>query len=137
MRHLLRAEGLDNHVECDSAGTISMHTGQPPDPRMRAATEGRGIQVSGRARQIQRGDLEKFDLILTMDDENLVNVRQLDSSRKYQANIRPFCEFVTLSTAREVPDPYYGGPRGFEQVLDLLEDGCANLLEQMRKSIVT
>jgi protein-tyrosine phosphatase len=74
-------------------------------------------------------------MILTMDDENLVNVRNMAPAENYPAEVRPFCDFVTGSTATEVPDPYYGGPKGFEMVLDLLEDGCASLLEHVRSQV--
>lgn len=132
-RHLLKLEGLEKHIHCDSAGTIDYHTGSQPDARMRTAARERGINLGGAARQIQPVDLETFDLVLCMDDENLEYVEQLAGERKHRARVRLFCEFVTASDAREVPDPYYGGVEGFDEVMDLLEDGCANLLEYIRK----
>jgi protein-tyrosine phosphatase len=135
MRHLVEAEGLAGRVECDSAGTIAFHTGNPPDHRMHSAAAGRGITTNGQARQICDDDYHSFDLILTMDDENLVNVRNMAPAGESPAQIRPFCDFVTDSTATEVPDPYYGGSKGFETVLDLLEDGCASLLEHVRSQV--
>ena len=72
-------------------------------------------------------------MILTMDDENLVDVRNMAPAGAHTAEVRPFCDFVTGTGATEVPDPYYGGPQGFETVLDLLEDGCASLLEHVRR----
>lgn len=132
-RHLLKQEGLEKHIECDSAGTIDFHTGSPPDARMRSAARERGINVSGTARQIVAADLASFDLILCMDDDNQEYVEQLAGDRKHRARLRLVCEFVSDSDAREVPDPYYGGADGFDNVMDLLEDGCANLLEYVRK----
>jgi protein-tyrosine phosphatase len=132
-RHLLKQEGLEKHVECDSAGTIDLHTGSSPDARMRSAARERGINVSGAARQIAAGDLARFDLILCMDGDNLEYVQQLAGERKHRARVRLFCEFVSDSDAREVPDPYYGGADGFDDVMDLLEDACANLLEYVRR----
>lgn len=132
MRHLVEGEGLSGQIECASAGTIGYHAGGLPDHRMRSAAAERGIQLHGTARQIRADDLEEFDLILTMDDENLANVRRLDRDAKFAHKIRPFCDFLTYASADEVPDPYYGGARGFEQVLDLLEDGCAGLLEHVK-----
>jgi len=132
-RHLLKQETLERHIECDSAGTIDFHTGSSPDARMRSAARERGIHVSGAARQIALPDLTRFDLVLCMDNDNLEYVEQLAGGRKYRARVRLFCEFVSDSDAREVPDPYYGGTDGFDDVMDLLEDGCANLLEYVRR----
>ena len=134
-RHLIEAGGLGGQIECDSAGTIAFHTGNPPDQRMHAAAKNRGITTGGRARQICDDAYYSFALILTMDDENLVNVRNMAPAGEWPAEVRPFCDFVTGSTATEVPDPYYGGPKGFETVLDLLEDGCASLLEHVRSQV--
>ena len=135
MRHLIEAGGLTDQIECDSAGTIAFHTGNPPDQRMHTAAKKRGINTGGRARQICNDDYYLFDLILTMDDENLENVLSMAPAGDYPAEIRPFCHFVTGSTATEVPDPYYGGAQGFETVLDLLEDGCVNLLEHAQSQL--
>jgi len=134
MRHLIESKDLANRIECDSAGTISFHTGNPPDPRMQEAAAKRGIRTSGQARQIRADDYRSFDIILTMDDENLINVRSMAPAEDHPAEVRPFCDFVTEAATTEVPDPYYGGPQGFETVLDLLEDGCASLLERVRRS---
>ena len=135
MRHLVEAEGLAERIECDSVGTIAFHTGNPPDHRMHTAAANRGINTGGQARQICDDDYHSFDMILTMDNENLVNVRNMAPAGECLAKVRPFCDFVTESTATEVPDPYYGGPKGFETVLDLLEDGCASLLEHVRNQV--
>ena len=135
MRHLIEAEGLQHRIECDSAGTIDCHTGDGPDSRMRKAAADRGIRLQGKARQIRRKDLEEFDLVLTMDDDNLAAVEQLGSAGPFAHKIKPFCSFLTETTANEVPDPYYGGQRGFEHVLDLLEDGCGTLLEHAKQQL--
>ena len=134
-RHLLKQEGLEKRIECDSAGSLDFHTGAPPDARMRSAARERGFNLTGAARQIGLEDLARFDLILCMDNDNLEYVEQLAGERKHRARVRLFCEFVSDSDAREVPDPYYGGSDGFDAVMDLLEDGCANLLEHARRKI--
>jgi protein-tyrosine phosphatase len=134
-RHLLAQEDLKDRIECESAGTIDFHAGSPPDARMRSAARDRGITMGGAARQIAITDFATFDLILCMDEENLEHVEQLAGDQKHRARIRLFCEFVADSDAREVPDPYYGGADGFDAVMDLLEDGCANLLEYVRGKI--
>ena len=132
MRHLIEVEGLADRIECDSAGTIAFHTGNPPDHRMHAAAANRNINTGGQARQICDDDYRSFDMILTMDDENLLNVRNMAPTGESPAEVRPFCDFVTGSTATEVPDPYYGGEDGFEHVLDLIHDASAGLLDEIR-----
>lgn len=125
----------DTRIECDSAGTIGYHAGDAPDRRMTAAAAKRGIKLTGRARQIQATDLDSFDLILTMDEENYLNVRSLATCEQQSRKIRRFCEFCQDHDETEVPDPYYGGGAGFERVLDLLEDGCQHILEFARKEL--
>ncbi len=133
MRHLAAKSGAGHLVECDSAGTIDLHTGNPPDTRMRRTAEKRGIPITGAARQIQAEDLGRFDLILTMDADNRAYVDQLVTSSGGRAELKNFCDLCrTHEGYQDVPDPYYGGQDGFELVLDLLEDGCAELLEEIR-----
>ncbi len=129
-RHQVADAGREQDFEIDSAGTISYHTGNPPDPRMAETLQRRGYRVTGRARQIQKADLERFDLILTMDEENLENVRKLDPDGRHHGKIRPFVDYLRELESPRIPDPYYGGQKGFERVIDLLEDGCQGLLEQ-------
>ena len=133
MRHLAREAGAGHLLEIDSAGTIDMHTGNQADARMRQTAEGRGIVIDGAARQIRAQDLEAFDLILTMDMENRAYVDSLVARHGGSAEVRQFCELCRESDLEEVPDPYYGGQDGFDQVMDLLEDGCAALLEEIKR----
>lgn len=134
--HLLAREGLEDRFVVDSAGTGGWHVGRPADRRMRAAAERRSIHLPSRARQLDRGDLLSFDRILTMDDDNLRAVRslarELASGSADLALIEPMTSHCRRCQAREVPDPYYGGDEGFEQVLDLLEDACEGLLDSLR-----
>jgi len=135
--HLLGREGLDDAFVVDSAGTGGWHVGKPPDPRMQAAARRRGIHLPSRARQIELDDLLTFDHILTMDDENLAAVRALarrTAGATSSARIAPLGSHCRRLAFREVPDPYYGGEEGFERVLDLLEDACTGLLEDLRPS---
>lgn len=129
--HAVENAGRSGDFEIDSAGTIGFHAGQPPDPRMRAALEARGIPVFGNARQIGRSDLAHYDLILAMDPENLEHARSLDTSGRHADKIRLFCDYCARHDATAVPDPYYGGDDGFSRVLDLVEDGCEGLLRQL------
>lgn len=132
LRSMLAAEGIAERFDIDSAGTISMHSGNSPDQRMIDAGRARGLPMTGRARQVTPADLEKFDLILAMDDENLSYLQDLSTGDRSRAELRLFCDFCKQFEERYVPDPYYGGAEGFETVLDLLEDGCAGLISQWR-----
>ncbi len=132
--HLIARQGLEDRFVVDSAGTGGWHVGNPADRRMRAAAERRGIHLPSRARQIELADFTSFDRILTMDDDNLRNVRSLArelGDRPGLARIEPMTSHCRRLSAREVPDPYYGGEQGFEDVLDLLEDACGGLLETL------
>ena len=131
--HLLDQRGLNDQFIVDSAGTGGWHVGNPADRRMQAAANKRGIQLPSRARQISLDDLRTFDLVLTMDDANLAAVLSLADEAGSQATaiIQPMLSFSTAFSETEVPDPYYGGEAGFEHVLDLLEDACSNLLDDL------
>lgn len=131
MRKLLEEAGLDSDINCDSAGTIGYHRGNPPDPRMSAAGRKRGLPMTGSARQVKRSDLDTFDLVLAMDDDNYDDLIRLSTSEN-KAKVKRFCDFCINHSDTEVPDPYYGGAQGFEHVLDLLEDGCAQILESIK-----
>lgn len=122
--------GRQADYEIDSAGTIGYHTGSGPDPRMAEALRNRGFTISGKARQIREKDLEHFDLIVTMDESNLENVRDLDPSGLFHGKIQPLVSFCETHDDPRVPDPYYGGQRGFEHVIDLLLDGCEGILRK-------
>ena len=128
---LLAAAGLNQAFLVDSAGTGGWHQGQPADRRMREAAGRRGLDLPSRARQIEAADLQRFDHILAMDADNLAALRRLERQVAGSARIRPLVQHCRRSEAEEVPDPYYGGPEGFERVLDLLEDACAGLLEDL------
>jgi protein-tyrosine phosphatase len=125
--------GRAAEFEIDSAGTIGHHQGSPPDSRMGETLRQKGYSVEGNARQIQAADLEDFDLIVTMDETNLADVQRLDSSAKSQSKIRPFVSFCRHHDDLRVPDPYYGGQRGFDHVIRLLEDGCEGILAELKK----
>ena len=133
--HLLDQQQLQDRFVVDSAGTGGWHTGRPADRRMRAAAAARGLDLTSRARQLQRTDLTDFDHILTMDADNLAAVRALSlelGSRSDLARIEPLTRYCREHRVEAVPDPYYGGPEGFERVLDLLFDACQGLVEQLR-----
>jgi len=133
MRSLVKEAGLEDSFEIDSAGTIGFHTGNPPDHRMSLAAKNRGIEMTGRARQVNAEDLKAFDWVFAMDNENFSELQALEKrTPEATARVVMFCEFCAEHSETEVPDPYYGGPEGFEKVLDLLEDGCTNFLKQWK-----
>jgi protein-tyrosine phosphatase len=134
MNHLIEQAGLSDSIVCDSAGTGGYHIGSPPDRRMTAAALRRGIKLKGQARQLKKSDFEDFDLILAMDRENYRDILSLDPAGKYRDKVRLMCDFATHHSEREVPDPYYGGSEGFDQVIDLLLDACEGLLQKVVKT---
>jgi protein-tyrosine phosphatase len=130
-RSLVLAEAPDLEIFIDSAGTHDYHRGQPPDERAQAAALARGVDLGTlRARQVESADFETFDLIIAMDEANLsaLNRRCPPPLRE---RLRLFMEYAPARSVREVPDPYYGGPNGFEHVLDLVEDASRGLLESL------
>ena len=132
MYHLIERAGLSESILCDSAGTSSYHIGSPPDRRMSAAAQKLGIKLRGSARQFQKSDFQDFDLILAMDRENYENILSLDPTGQYRQKVHLMCDFCSKYTIKEVPDPYYGGSEGFNQVIDLLVDACEGLLKHLR-----
>jgi protein-tyrosine phosphatase len=128
---VLRREGLEGEVYVDSAGTGAWHVGSPPDERALSTASLRGVDISSqRARRITPEDCQDFDYILTMDEDNYRTVAALCRG---SAVVRPFLDYATDSPEREVSDPYYGGPDGFEHVLDLVEEASEGLLEDIRE----
>jgi protein-tyrosine phosphatase len=106
MNHLLKQQGLEQMVLCDSAGTASYHIGSAPDHRMTIAVEQRGIEMRGQARQFHRLDFEQFDLILAMDRDNYQDILGLDRQGLHRDRVRMMCDFCTQHSLQEVPDPY-------------------------------
>ncbi|MDF5710056.1 MAG: low molecular weight phosphotyrosine protein phosphatase [Nostoc sp. S4] len=134
MNHLIEQADLREHILCDSAGTSSYHIGNPPDRRMSAAAAIKlGIKLRGQARQFEKSDFQHFDLILAMDRENYEDILTLDPTRQYYYKVRLMCDFCSRHSLKEVPDPYYGGQEGFNQVIDLLIDACEGLLTYITK----
>jgi protein-tyrosine phosphatase len=135
MRALVEEEGLQDSIELDSAGTGAWHVGSPADARASATARGRGVTLEGAARQVLVDDLEAFDLVLAMDSENLRALRSLAADEEQRGRIHLLREFDPASAGSadlDVPDPYYGGKDGFEQVYDLVHAACAGLLEGIR-----
>ncbi len=133
-RGKLHQQQLEKRIRCDSAGTAGYHAGEAPDRRSMQAALQRGYDMSAqRARQVCEDDFENFDLILAMDHRNLAELRRR-ASRQHQHKLKLLLEFSD-SPEQEVPDPYYGGRDGFEQVLDLVENACDGLLEYLQERV--
>lgn len=132
-RVIAAREARDLGIDADSAGTAGYHVGSPPDARSQQAARRRGYDLSAlRARVVAPEDFERFDLILAMDRDNLSVLRRRAPS-EFHDRIRLFLEFAPELGTSEVPDPYYGGPNGFEEVLDLIEDAARALLSHLRR----
>lgn len=134
-RKLVRDVGLEGHFHIDSAGTQGYHTGDVPDLRSQDAAKRRGYDLSPlRARKVERADFDRFDLILAMDDDHYRILGRMAPPDKVH-KLRMMLSYAKNCVHREVPDPYYGGPDGFELVLDLLEDANMELLAQLKAEL--
>jgi protein-tyrosine phosphatase len=135
LRTLAAREAPELPLEVDSAGTADFHVGEPPDPRTQAAGLRRGYDLAAlRARMIEPADFGHFDLILAMDEENLRVLRRRAPAH-FQERLRLLLEFAPDADSHDVPDPYYGGPNGFEEVLDLVEAAARGLLKHLRQRV--
>ncbi len=132
-RQLVREKGLEEVIEIDSAGTHAYHVGEMPDRRSMQVAKSRGIEMQDlRARKVDFGDLYEFDYILAMDEANYHNLMALALPEHYE-KIRMFLEFAPEVEETEVPDPYYGGPQGFEHVFDLVQQASEGLLAEIER----
>lgn len=129
---LVERTGLSDRIEIDSAGTSNYHIGELPDRRAREAARRRGVELVSRARQLKRADLDRFDYVIVMDSENRRDVEQLGGG-KSTARIQRLLDYADAYDVHDVPDPYYGGPEGFELVCDMVEHACARLLQHIRE----
>ena len=131
-RHLVDARGLGSRFKIDSAGTSGYHDGDAPDPRTSAVARKRGIELGGRSRKLTRSDLDAFDYVMVMDAENRAAVAELAAGSAPHAQVRQLREFDPEANGNlDVPDPYYGGTRAFEDVQDMVERACNALLDHI------
>ena len=134
-RQKVEKASLENIILIDSAGTIAFHTGESPDPRSQQAAKNRGIDLSDlQARPINAQDFDEFDFLIALDRSHL-EAMQKQAPENCTAQVRLLMDFASDADIEDVPDPYYGGPDGFEDVLNLIEDAAEGLLQEVRKDL--
>jgi protein-tyrosine phosphatase len=135
MRRLVEQAGLTDRIEIESAGTGGWHVGEPPDERATLAARRRGITLSGAAQQVTARDFRRFDLLIALDRSNLRELLAIAPDEEAAEKVRLLREFDPATSGDlDVPDPYYGGDRGFETVLDMVEAACRGLLDELRSA---
>ncbi len=127
-RHKANERGVIDRLSLDSAGTGGWHVGEAADPRMQQTAEKHGIKLTGVARQVHPDDFERFDHLICMDRANLKNVKAIGAP---EAKLSLLLDSLPDPPTREVPDPYYGGPDGFERVFELVDAACGALLDRL------
>jgi len=137
MLSLVESQNLDKRIYISSAGTLDYHTGECADERMIKHAAGRGYDLNPhRAKQFDpHNDFREYDYIVTMDNSNYGDIKRLDRTGEYRDKIHKITSFSKKYNHEEVPDPYFGGRKGFELVLDLLEDSCAGLLDRIKNEL--
>ncbi len=134
MQKLVNEAGQQAHYHIDSAGLISYHEGEGADPRMKSHAFRHGYRLTHISRPVRPSDFDDFDLIIGMDDSNYDKLRRLAPTLEAEAKVRHMTDFCTLHVIDHVPDPYYGGAQGFENVIEILEDACAGLFNSLQLS---
>lgn len=130
---LVQQQGLSEFIKVDSAGTHAFHISEPPDIRAQRAAQKRNVDLSSlRARKAITNDFHEFDYILAMDRSNYEDLESI-SPEDLRHKLHLFLDFAPHLETRDVPDPYYGGPSGFERVLDMIEDASSGLLEYLKQ----
>ena len=135
MRTLVKRAGLQQEIDVDSAGILNYHQGELPDSRMRMHAARRGYELTHRSRPVCTDDFFEFDWIIGMDDRNIQDLKDKAPSLETEKKICRMTDFCRVKQVDYVPDPYYGGAQGFENVLDILEDASSGLLEEIRKEL--
>jgi protein-tyrosine phosphatase len=136
MKKLIADNGLSDQIEVDSAGTIDYHEGEHADSRMVASARNREYNVDSIASRFDpQKDFDRFDYIVTMDNDNFEDIKSLDYQNKYSNKIFRMADFFENHSYNKIPDPYYSGKDGFELVLDLLEDSSKGLLNKVLSDV--
>jgi protein-tyrosine phosphatase len=132
MKKLVENAGLSQEIEIDSAGLISYHEGEDADPRMRMHARRHGYNLTHISRPVRVSDFDYFDLIVGMDEQNHDKLVRLAPTLEDEEKIVRMTDYCTQHVIDHVPDPYYGGEQGFENVIEILEDACSGLLDKIR-----
>lgn len=130
-RQIIEHESKNDIFKIDSAGLLSFHQGELADSRMRFHAKKRGYHLTHRSRPVNKNDIEKFDLIIGMDHQNIIGLNRLASNQEQASKIYLMTDFCQKLQAMEIPDPYYDGDEGFNHVIDLLEDACKGLYNHL------
>lgn len=125
---IVKDRGYAEAIMIDSAGTSAYHVGEQADSRMRKHASRKGYKLESRSRQLVYSDLEKFDYIIAMDSSNYRDIMRLDRAKLYKSKVYMMCDFSKEYFNHDIPDPYYGGPEGFDTVILMLEEACSGLL---------
>lgn len=137
MNGLIRREGLEDEILCDSAGILNYHEGEPADKRMQRHAIKRGYSLTSISRPVNpKVDFKRFDMIIGMDDQNITNLKSHAGNEEEKERICKITEFCRENKYDQIPDPYYGGDEGFELVLDILEDACEGLLNYLKNGFI-
>ena len=132
MQKRVEEAGVKNLFHIDSAGLISYHEGEGADPRMKSHAFRHGYRLTHTSRPVRPSDFDDFDLIIGMDDSNYDKLRRLAPTLEAEAKVQRMTDYCTQHVIDHVPDPYYGGAQGFENVIEILEDACAGLLTSLQ-----
>lgn len=134
-QHLINERNLESYFEIDSAGTSAYHVGESANSRSQQTAKQHGISLHSKARQFEPFDLEYFDLVLAMDQENFSNIKGLSNGKTDSTKIGMLRDFDPKPGDGEVPDPYHGGIQGFENVFQIVRRSCENLLDRLEPNI--
>jgi protein-tyrosine phosphatase len=129
---MVKEQGLEDRISCDSCGMAAYHISSQPDSRTVANAKENGLELNHQARQFDGSDLDKFDQILVMDRANYEEVRQFFISEGHASKVRLMRAYDLEEPNKDVPDPYYGGDQGFQEVYDILYRSCGELLSKVR-----
>lgn len=137
LAHKLQLAGLADQVEVDSCGTGDYHVGSPPHVESIRVAEAHGVPLAHlRARQVAVADFDAFDLIVAMDRKNHRDLLTLEATGQLHGKVSLFMSYVPGATSQDVPDPYFGGPEGFDAVYEMVDAGCETMLAEIRQSLV-
>ncbi|MDZ7695284.1 MAG: low molecular weight protein-tyrosine-phosphatase [Balneolaceae bacterium] len=134
-QHLVNERGYQSYFEVDSAGTSAYHVGESANSKSQQIANKHGVQLHSKSRKFEYGDLEYFDLVLAMDHDNLQNVKNLDRKNRFSEKIGLMRDFDPQPGDGAVPDPYYGGKQGFENVFQVVKRSCESLLDELEQQI--